>query len=134
MTAEEILYELILDLSCSGANMADSLEEKKETARALIAEFKVRVMNECEQLDGKFCGFVWRRKDGKVEEQFVIFVPRDNLVPELLSYYAALCVDNVVGPAQIQSVSRLQQRVQTWRDVNLTSCKLPDVNIGENVL
>lgn len=99
----------------------------EELVVGTLGRFTERVENECGQIDGKFCGLVWRRRDGEVEEQFVCFVPRDNLIVDLLPYYRQLCVDKVCGTLQVNGVDRLMERVESWRSINGTFCKNPDI-------
>ena len=83
------------------------------------------------KIDGKFDGVIYRRRDMKIEEEVVCFVPRDDNLLPLLSYYRQLCVETKCGQEQIDAVGRLFKRVQAWRDANPEQCKLPDAMAGE---
>lgn len=82
-------------------------------------------------LDGKFDGEIRRRRDGRLEEEFVVFVPRDNLLLPLLDHYALLCRDAGCDDEQISAVCRLRDRVEAWRYANPDKCKKPDAAHGE---
>lgn len=83
-------------------------------------------------LDGKFHGRVFRNRDNQEEDVFVVFVPRDKHLLEVLAYYLHLCNDDVaVGTEQIHAVERLLKRVKQWQDENSTKLKSPDALPGE---
>lgn len=82
-------------------------------------------------LDGKFDGVIYRRRDNHVEEDFVVFVPRDNLLVETLRYYQWLCLQKGCGLEQAAAVERLIARVEKWRKNYAFECKNPDALPGE---
>jgi hypothetical protein len=86
--AEGILMDVMLKLVKKATDGCETLESDKQHVREAVAEFKKRVQS-CDQLDGKFAGMVWRRRDGRIEEQFVCFVPRDKCLPYTLLEYAS---------------------------------------------
>ena len=114
MNAEEILREMLSKL----------LTENGE-ADGFIAAFKRRVD---QPLDGKFSGYVWRNRDGAVEDQFVVFVPRDCNLPHVLNEYLECCKCDC-GDEQLRAVERLIRRVVAWQQQN--SVKIPDAEPGE---
>lgn len=118
MNAEQILLDTLTKYG-----VQNSLE--------VVGEFKRRVTGQLSQLDGKFAGYVWRRRNGKVEEQFVIFVPRDVWLPNVLEAYSELCKDGGCGEEQVESVERLRARVEVWQQENAPCLKLPDAERGE---
>lgn len=123
MNAEQILCEML-----TGFNGDRDSDEN------FVARFKERVQNECEQLDGKACGLVWKRKDGTVEEGFFLLVPRDKVSVSLLLEYASLCCDVGCDVNQVDGVYRVIERFKAWQDANPDKMKTPDLKEGDNAL
>jgi hypothetical protein len=114
MNAEQVLIEVL-----------DAHGVAPTVVPRIIEEFKAR----CDQpLDGKFSGYVWRNRDKRVEEQFVVFVPRDEMLVGVLRYYETACQQRC-GQEQLDAVQRLRARVAEWQKKNPT--KLPDAELGE---
>lgn len=84
-------------------------------------------------IDAKFVGVIQRVKDGKLVEpgSYVVFLGRDNLLPELLKEYERLCVVHGCDERQIDAVLRMRERLRQWREDNSSALKLPDVDNGE---
>lgn len=121
--AEDILRQMLTTAHMPAVNM-----------EAFIDELKQRIAHECGQIDGKFCGLIWRRRDGQVEEQFVVFVPRDRFLPMTLRQYLYTCQSACPGGAgdpQSQAVERLIERVEEWQQTNPDLIKTPDAAPGE---
>lgn len=129
MNAEQMLMEEITIQVENPDLMITTRERAEVLAKSIVETFKQRVNQELDQLDGKFAGFIWRRRDGKVEEQFVVFVPRDFLLYDLLDVYAEMCQKEGCGNEQVDSAERLRSRVGEWQDKHGT--KLPDCEPGE---
>jgi len=83
-------------------------------------------------LDGKFHGRVFRNRDNKEEDVFVVFVPRDRHLIEVLHHYYALCEsDPNIGIEQLDAIQRLIERVAVWQEENADKIKTPDALPGE---
>lgn len=84
-------------------------------------------------LDGKFKGTVYRSRDNQVvdDEQWMVFLAKDNAVPQMLAFYRNRCVELGAGEEQIKSVDRLIDRVHAWRQTHHELCKVPDAEPGE---
>lgn len=136
MNAEEILKEILVELVGRCLPQGNVPKQHAEMLDNLATEALERFRTRCEQLDqidGKFFGLVWRRRDNQVEEQFVCFVPRDNLLLNMLLKYYQTCVDMGCGAQQCHAVRRLADRVFEWRDKNQDKCKMPDVDPEEKL-
>lgn len=84
-------------------------------------------------LDGKFHGVVVKNKDGSVvtPDQWIVFLAKDNALPATLQFYEQECRRLNAGSEQIQSVSRLRERLRQWRVDNQSKCKVADTEPGE---
>lgn len=87
------------------------------------------------KLDGKFHGIVVKNKNQQVvpQDQWIVFLAKDNAVPAMLAFYEAECLRHGAEPAQIEAVSEMRRRVDAWRTANLQLCKVADVEPGEIV-
>lgn len=87
------------------------------------------------KLDGKFRGTVIKTKNHQVvsQDQWMVFLAKDNAVPAMLAFYEAECLRQGAEPAQIEAVARLRRRVDAWRVENPQLCKVADVEPGEIV-
>ena len=65
------------------------------------------------------------------EEDSVLFLAKDKLLPQVLMYYRDLCITESVGGAQIKGVELLIARVEEYQRKNPELCKLPDIDEGE---
>jgi hypothetical protein len=85
------------------------------------------------KLDGKFHGVVVKNKDGSVvpQDQWMVFLAKDNAVPATLAFYQAECERLGAEPAQIEAVRAMRDRVDEWRRENPHLLKTPDVQTGE---
>jgi len=99
-----------------------------------LSEHTLRLHKE-QTLDGKFHGRVFRNRDNKEEEVFVVFVPRDKHLLGVLGYYLGLCQqDGDPRPEhneQVAAVYRLIRRVEHWQHNNKDLVKTPDAEPGE---
>lgn len=130
--AEEILRAVALQLLTEGCNSPTmNAKEREQLATKAIETLKQRIAHECGQIDGKFCGLVWRRRDGRVEEQFVVFVPRDRFLPAALFDYGNKCLIGGAEKEQVEAVGRLLTRVEQWQRENRGLVKTPDAAPGE---
>lgn len=84
-----------------------------------------------QKLDGKFHGDVYRNRDGKREEAWVCFVPRDSLLPRVLKYYLGMCEASQCDMQQIAGLKRLIARVEEWQQDHASEVHLPDAVLGE---
>lgn len=123
MNAEQILQDVMATLL-----LDVPVGDRQRQIVAAIAEFKQRV-NALDQLDGKFAGLVWRKRDGQVEESFVVFVPRDQILVPLLGDYRGRCRQRGCEDSHLQSIGRLTGRVEDWQAEH--PAKLPDTMPGE---
>lgn len=84
-------------------------------------------------LDGKFYGVVVRHKDNQIEppDGWMVFVARDNALPDTLKFYKGKCIELGAGHEQIAAIDVLISRVAEWRTKNPDKLKVPDVQIGE---
>lgn len=85
------------------------------------------------RLDGKFEGVVRRVRDGEIipEDQFVVFLAKDNAFPATLRFYRQECERIGAEREQLEAVDRLIARVDLWRAENADSLKIPDAEVGE---
>jgi len=87
-----------------------------------------------QELDGKFHGWVMRKRDGQVERDFVVFVPRDKLLPELLRHYRLLCEAAGANALHLEAIDQLRVRVMKWQQDHPKEVKIPDTSPGEVLL
>lgn len=85
------------------------------------------------RMDSKVHGTLVKNKDGKEipEDEFIVFRPSDNVVPEMLNFYRLRLVGHGASTEQIDAVVDLQARVEDWRKSHPERCKVPDVQPGE---
>ena len=85
------------------------------------------------RLDSKVHGTLIRNKDGLEipEDEFIVFRPADNVVPETLEFYRLLLIKQGASPEQVDAVIALEMRVETWRKAHPGRCKVADVQPGE---
>ena len=101
----------------------------------IIEEFKYtkEENNMSEVIDRKFTFKATSVKSGKhyTEENAVLFLAKDEILPELLEEYYKICVRRRVDPRQIQGVGLLKMRVIHYQDKNKEIVHLPDVEEGK---
>lgn len=85
------------------------------------------------RMDGKVHGTLIRNKDGREipEDEFVVFRPHDNAVPEMLVFYRDVLINQGASKEQVEAVIGLQKRVEAWRKDHPERCKVADVQSGE---
>lgn len=123
-----------IDAQLTAAGDVDGVWHKHVLAR--MAEMRDRLergddLHLPQEIDGKFHGRVFRNRDQCEEKCFVVFVPRDALLPALLAKYEAMLVQVNAGEEQVQAVSRLRERVMAWQLAHPTEVKIPDAVPGE---
>lgn len=91
------------------------------------------IMTPAQKLDGKFHGTVFRHADQKVvpEDQWIVFLAKDNAFPATLKFYREECERIGAEPEQLAAVDRLINRVELWRMANPDKLKVPDAFVGE---
>lgn len=104
-----------------------SVKEIVDTNLERIKEY----IHKSQPLDGKFHGRVFRNRDNKEEEVFVVFVPRDRFLVETLEHYRTLCHNGGADEEQVAAVMRLIERVEAWQAANKDKVKTPDAEPGE---
>lgn len=86
-----------------------------------------------ENIDRKFSFNATHNTKGTVhtEEDSVLFLAKDKLLPDLLGRYEHLCTINGVGSDQIIGVRLLRARVEEYQKNNPEIVKLPDIDEGD---
>ena len=85
------------------------------------------------RMDSKVYGTIIRNKDGREipEDEFIVFRPSDNAVPQMLAFYGMLLVGQGASREQVDAVIALESRVEAWRRDHPGRCKVADVQSGE---
>lgn len=85
------------------------------------------------RMDSKVHGTLIRNKDGQEisEDEFIVFRPGDDAVPEMLAFYLSLLVKLGASKEQLDAVVALESRVGAWRRAHPERCKVADVQPGE---
>lgn len=85
------------------------------------------------KLDRKFTGTITKVKDGSVvpDDQYVVFLAKDNAFPAALAAYAKECERIGADPRHVIAARALQGRVAQWRHEHPELCKVPDVGAEE---
>ena len=85
------------------------------------------------RLDSKVHGILIKNKDNTIipEDEFIVFRPADNAVPEMLEFYYRECCNIGASNEQLNAVAALQLRVAQWRHAHPERCKVADVQPGE---
>lgn len=81
-----------------------------------------------EKLDAKFSGVIFKIKDGSIvpDDQYMVFLAKDNAFAEMLPMYRAKCIDLGADQEHIAAVDRTIERLKKWRAANVLACKVPD--------
>ncbi|MCK5602561.1 DUF3850 domain-containing protein [Candidatus Pacearchaeota archaeon] len=84
-------------------------------------------------VDRKFRIHAENRATGVVrtDEEAILFLAKDDAVPDMLDSYRALCVDLEADKGQLDSIDLLIDRVHIWREANPDKCKTPDMSEAE---
>jgi len=88
------------------------------------------------KLDAKFYGEIRKAKDDSIvpEDEWIVFLAKDNCVPSLLALYKQLLRDRKAGQAQIDAVQRMLDRVIWWQEQHPEKVKVADIDPGEKLL
>jgi len=134
------LEERLIDMMVNVAVATSGKKPSKSTvsaamvcAQLALSNFKADLEAE-QQLDGKFYGVIWRRRDDKPEQDVVCFVPRDKLLTSLLEHYKFLCSEIGGTARQVSAVHMLIERCKAWRESHSHLMKVPDVAEGEKIV
>ncbi len=86
-----------------------------------------------QKLDGKFHGIIASDKDREIvsPDEFVVFLATDDAFPATLRFYREECERIGAEQEQLNAVSRLQARVDSWRQTHAHKCKIPDAAPSE---
>lgn len=87
-------------------------------------------MPEKDVIDQKFEFLAVNRSNGKVftNADGMIFLAKDDLFPETLSYYHKLvCLNKGSDSPEAKSIKLMMARVDAWRAAHQKRCKLPDI-------
>ena len=89
-----------------------------------------------ERIDRKFKFVAVSEKSGKkyTQNNAIVFLVKDALLPDLLDKYLELCLKAKVDERQITGVSLLKERVMAWQRANMKKVKLSDVENGKEEL
>lgn len=89
--------------------------------------------NKVETIDRKFKFTAISQKSGKkyTQNNAIVFLVKDALLPDLLDKYLELCLQKGVDTRQLAGVSLLKDRVLAWQRRNSNKVHLPDVQIGK---
>ena len=87
------------------------------------------------KMDAKFYGVIRKAKDDTLvpEDQYVVFLVKDNAFPATLAKYRETCVALGSDPEHISAVDAMMTRMYSWRAANPGLCKIPDAS-GEKLL
>lgn len=85
------------------------------------------------KLDAKCYGSIYKAKNNELlsEDQYVVFLAKDNAFAATLPYYLATCKKMGASPQQIKGIEELIERVEQWRQTHPEACKVPDFDEGE---
>jgi hypothetical protein len=80
------------------------------------------------KLDAKFYGSIFKAKDGSPvpDEQFVVFLAKDNAFANVLPMYREECVRLGADAEQVAAVDAMIVRLTEWRATHPELCKVPD--------
>lgn len=86
-----------------------------------------------EAIDRKFKITAISRKSGKkyTESNAVLFLAKDECLPELLDKYYEICMRRRVDERQITGIGLLRNRILEWQRKNKDKVHLPDVEVGK---
>lgn len=80
------------------------------------------------KLDAKFYGSLFKAKDNSPvpDDQYVVFLAKDNAFANILPQYRDECVRLGAEPEQIAAVDAMIARLTEWRAAYPALCKVPD--------
>lgn len=86
-----------------------------------------------EVLDRKFKFKAISIKSGKryTQQNAIVFLVKDSLLPNLLDKYIELCSQAQVDERQLRGMQLLKDRVMRWQRENMKKVHPPDVEIGD---
>jgi len=87
------------------------------------------------KLDAKFYGEIRKVKDDSIvpDDEYVVFLAKDNAFADAIHYYRDRCVELGADQEHLDSVNRMIDRLNEWRDANPDKLKVPDAK-GEKLL
>lgn len=89
-------------------------------------------MKTAPKLDKKYKvqGSYITKMDGTLvtSDQWVVFLAKDNAVPETLQFYYHKCKAMGCDQTHLDGILQLMMRVQNWREANPNLCKVPDTS------
>ena len=65
------------------------------------------------------------------DDEFVVFLAKDNAFPATLRFYRDECVRQGADRTQVESVDALIDRLDAWRDLHPNLCHAPDATREE---
>jgi hypothetical protein len=88
-----------------------------------------------QKLDAKFSGVIFKIKDGSIvtDDEYVVFLAKDAAFWNTLNFYYEECKRLGADKEQLAAVSRMLERLRTWRDANHNRIKVPDAK-GERLV
>lgn len=80
------------------------------------------------KLDAKFYGDIFKAKDDSPvpEDQYVVFLAKDNAFASILPNYYQRCVELGCDMEQLVAVAAMMDRLWKWREENPDKLKNPD--------
>jgi hypothetical protein len=86
-----------------------------------------------ERIDRKFYFTAVSLKSKKKysDNNAVVFLAKDALLPALLDHYYALCVEHKVDERQLKGVALLRERVMKFQAKHTKKVHVPDVDEGK---
>lgn len=92
--------------------------------------------NKSEVIDRKFKFVAISNKSGKkyTQNNAIVFLVKDALLPDLLDYYYSLCMRYKVDTRQMVGVGLLKDRVLSWQRRHFDKVHNPDVRVGKEEL
>jgi hypothetical protein len=87
------------------------------------------------KLDAKFYGNIFKIKDNSTvpDDEYVVFLAKDNAFANILPQYLAECIRLGADKEQVEAVTRIMDRLFTWRQAHPDRLKTPDA-AGERLL
>jgi len=102
----------------------------ESTREAMLSKQRRNKMNEV--IDRKFKFTAISNKSGKkyTQNNAIVFLLKDSLLPNMLDNYIGLCGQAGVDQRQLRGVQLLKDRVLAWQRKNIKKVHMPDVEEG----